>query len=148
MASNQLHDTKRQKGAAFVDVALILSVFIFVFMGIVDFAQIMHTQQSLVERARNAARVGAVAGLSNDAIRNLIMYQTTSATGGTGAFGLTASNISIDRLNAGTAEQRLVVKIQNLDYKSFSPLINRVFKNMPVTVVLSSESANDIAAGN
>src|SRR6266702_405360 len=50
---------KKQSGQAMVESALILLVFLVVFLGIVDFGQFFYFHQSLADRARAGARYGS-----------------------------------------------------------------------------------------
>src|SRR5690348_7217617 len=70
--------------------------------------------QTLTDRARNAARWGAVNTFDATSIQNLVRYGATApAAGQTASFGLAPSNVTVTRPTAsiGTPEDRVVVTI-------------------------------------
>jgi hypothetical protein len=116
-------------------------VFLATLIGIFDLAQILFIHQSLVERARMAARWGAVNAYDQTAIQNLVRYgQTTAPDDPSQTFlGLTAAMVAVSNPNAGTSEARVVVQIQNYPYRFFSPYIAGAFTGRPATASIPSE---------
>ena len=49
-----------ERGQSFVETGLVLLIFLMLLIGIIDFGQVLYFHQSLVERARAAARYGAI----------------------------------------------------------------------------------------
>ena len=93
---------------------LTLVVFLALFFGVFDVGEMLFVHQTLTDRARNAARWGAVNAYDATSITNLVLYgATTPATGQTPAFGLTASNITVSRpaASVGQPEDRVVVTV-------------------------------------
>ncbi|NJC73591.1 pilus assembly protein [Planosporangium thailandense] len=58
--------TRRDEGAAAVEMALVLPLLLFVLFGVIDFGRMLNTQLTLTEAAREGARAAAL-GQSADA---------------------------------------------------------------------------------
>jgi Flp pilus assembly protein TadG len=123
--------TKTQKGSAMVESAFIFTVVACLLLGIFDVGQMLFRHQALVQRARSAARWGAISSYNNTtAIQNKILYnQTTALTdqngeAAAGYFGLTASNVTVQRLGtSGTDNDRLSIRITSPPFHLFSPFV-------------------------
>jgi len=131
---------KRNKGAAMLETALIFLVFTAMLIGAFDFAQFLFIHQALVERARYAARWGALSDTNNlTAVANMIMYKqaTTPPDGTPGYFGLTTDVVHVTRPNVGENDC-LVVLISNYSYTMFSPYVAGSYNgpNIEVSVPL------------
>jgi hypothetical protein len=133
---------RRRRGSTLVESALILTVFISMCIGIMDFAQFLYVQQSLVERARQAARLAIVNDYTTTQVVNQILYDSPTVPSGPppGRFGLTAANVTAAYAGAGTAEQRLVISIRNLRYSILSPFIAGTAKNLPIILSIPTEA--------
>lgn len=81
----RMKSRKAQSGQAMLESALVLVMFLVVLIGIVDMGQFLYFHQSLTERARAAARYGAV----------------------------------------GTDDARIVVTINNYQYRFLSPYMSK-----------------------
>ena len=93
---------------------LTLVVFLALFFGVFDVGEMVFVHQTLTDRARNAARWGAVNTFDATSITNLVLYgATTPASGQTPSFGLTASNITVSRpaASVGQPEDRVIVTV-------------------------------------
>src|ERR1700688_3256521 len=102
----QLRGTKSRRskssGSVIVETALIFLVFACLLLGAFDFGQFLFVHQALVERARYAARWGAITDPTDSvSITNMLLYN--SATGsGTGYFNLTSANVFVTNPGVGT----------------------------------------------
>ena len=109
-----MHSCKRsrQKGATALETVLTLIVFLALFFGIFDVGTMLFVHQTLTDRARNAARWGAVNTYDPTSIQNLVLYGTTTA-GQTASFGLSAANVTVSRPAAtiGQPEDRIIVTV-------------------------------------
>ena len=116
---------RSSKGAEMVEMSLIGVLFFVLLIGIVDFGQFLFVQQSMVERARSAARWGAVNDPTNvTGIQNMVLYSQPTAPGNTKAsFGLSASMVNVSTADMGTDNYRLVVKISGYSLTTFSPYL-------------------------
>ena len=57
-----------------VETSLVLLTFLMLLIGIIDFGQVLYFHQSLVERARAAARYGAINPTDTTGIQNVAVY--------------------------------------------------------------------------
>ena len=69
---------RRQRGSVLVESSLTLLAFVSLFVATLDLAQILYIHQSLVERARVAARTAAVNCCNVDSVRNTILYGSSA----------------------------------------------------------------------
>lgn len=125
------------KGSVIVETALIFLVFAIMLLGAFDFGQFLFIHQSLVERARYAARWGAINDPTDSAsITNMVLYnQTTSPNQSTGSyFNLTAENVSVTNPGSGTDEYRLTLIISGYSYTVLSPYIAGRYTGPRITV--------------
>jgi hypothetical protein len=124
------------RGSVMVEISLIGIAFFVLLIGILDFGQFLFLQQAIVERARAAARWGAVTDPTNStAIQNMVLYlQSTAPPGGTASFGLTASMVSVSTADAGTDNYRLVLQISGYSYTVLSPYLAGSYKGAPIRV--------------
>ena len=141
---------KRERGSVFVETALVFTTLAFMLIGTFDFGQFLFIHQALVERARNAARWGAVNDPTNQtAIQNMVMYNQPTAPGGQGGggngwgdqnsnapgyFGLTSDMVQVTTPGSGTNDYRLVVMIINFPYTVLSPYIGGTYMGPNITV--------------
>lgn len=128
---------KATKGSVLVELSLVALMFLVIVLAIMDFGQFLFLQQCVVERARYAARWGAVSDPTNStAITNMVLYlQSTAPTDGTKpSFGLTASNINVSTADAGTDNYRVVVQISGYSLKMLSPYLAGSYVGAPITI--------------
>ena len=112
----------------FVEAAFALTTIVSLLVGIFDVGQFLFVHQALVERARSAARWGAVNSPKDPGpVRNWVLYGSSSVPenggGAAGYFGLTAGMVQVTTPGAGTEQARLVVLISNFPYRVHSPFI-------------------------
>ena len=96
-----------------VEAAIVFVAFSMMLLGIFDFGQFLFVHQALVERARYAARWGAINDPTDStSITNMILYyQSSTPPSGTPTyFNLNSSNISITTPDSGTNNYRLNVQ--------------------------------------
>ena len=128
---------QRSSGNVLVESALIFFVFAALLIGAFDFAQFLFIHQALVERARSAARWGAIqAPADTDSITNMVLYnQAAAPPDGTPAyFNLQRSNVVVTNPGSGTDYYRLNVQITGYTYTVLSPYIAGTYTGPPVTV--------------
>jgi Flp pilus assembly protein TadG len=103
-----------QKGGTILEMVLTLVVFLSMFIGVFDIGEMFFVHQTLTDRARNAARWGAVNVFDATSIQNLVLYGATApANGQTPFFGLTTANVTVTRpaASVGLPEDRVVVTV-------------------------------------
>jgi len=138
-----------QRGQSVVETALILPVFMFLLIGVLDVGQVLFVHQTLAERARNAVRFGVVRNYDSEAIRNIFLYNqpTVPPRPGIlpgqpvpGIFGLTPDMVQVTRYDANTHEDRVVVTVSNYPFQFYTPLIASVARGKPITMSLPFET--------
>jgi Flp pilus assembly protein TadG len=125
-----------------VETSLILIVFLMMLIGTIDFGQVLYFHQSLVERARAAARYGAIHPTDTTGIQNMAVYNVASTAGSPTAVlpAMTTGMVSVQNLNANTPEARIMVTISGYPINFISPYIAQQFNNRPVIVCLTAEN--------
>ena len=76
------HKRHRQKGGSMLESVLTLVVFLALFFGVFDVGEMLFVHQTLTDRARNAARWGAVNTYDATSITNLVLYNATTPAEG------------------------------------------------------------------
>ena len=149
---NRQPSKKRERGSVFVETAFIFTTFAFMLIGAFDFGQFLFIHQALVERARTAARWGAVSDPTNHtAIQNMVLYDQSSTpvnqqqqinngwgdpppSNPPGYFGLTSDMVQVSDPGSGTNDYRLTVFITNYPYTVLSPYIGGTHIGPNITV--------------
>ena len=128
--------SRKQRGNVLVESALVLIVFLAMLIGIFDFGQMLYLQQSITERVRAALRYGIVNTYDATAIQNYVLYGQPTASGGPTFFSLTASNVSVQRSDAGTTNDRVTITVSNYNSVFLSPFIAGTFTGASITQTL------------
>jgi Flp pilus assembly protein TadG len=136
--------TRRVRGSALVEMALVAALLFVIILGIMDLAQFLFCEQALVERARAAARWGAVTEPTNTtAITNVVLYsQATVPAGATPSLGLTSAMVSVSTPDANTDNYRLVVTLSGYSFQLLSPFISGRYGGAPITVAVPLDQYN------
>jgi len=131
-----------QRGSNLVEAALVLLTFLMLLIGIVDFGQMLYFHQVLVERARTAARYGAVHPTDTTGIQNMAVYNQPAPTGSPAAVigGLTTGMVDVQNPGINSPDARVVVTISGYTINFLSPYITGTFTNRPVVVAVTSET--------
>jgi hypothetical protein len=118
-----------------VEFGLIGVLFFALLIGILDFGQFLFVQQAIVERARSAARWGAVHDPQDaTSIQNMVLYlQPVAPPGKSPSFGLTPSMVSVTTPDTGTDNYRLVIQVSGYSFAALSPYLAKSYKGAPVT---------------
>lgn len=142
-------DRHTRRGFALVESSLVLIVFLAFCIGTLDFGQYLYFHQALAERARAAARYGAVNWTDRTGIRNVALYNDAAGTanGATAILAdLTTAMIDVclpgdatcsDPTN--TTESRITVTISGYQMTTFNFVFPQSFTNKPITASLPSE---------
>jgi len=121
----------------FVEASLVFLAFTVMLIGMFDFGQFLFIHQALVERARFAARWGAIHDPTDSAsITNMVLFKQADAPapGTPSYFHLAASNVSVTSPGTGTDNYYLHVKIAGYSYTVLSPYIAGTYTGPPITV--------------
>jgi Flp pilus assembly protein TadG len=136
-----------ERGQSMVETALVLLVFLMILIGIIDFGQVLYFHQSLVERARAAARYGAIHPTDTTGIQNIAVYNTASYTGAAPPAiigGMTTAMVDVQNPDSNTSAARVVVTISGYPMTFISPYIAKSFNNRPIMVAMSAEGGNEL----
>ena len=135
--SSTLRRRRTSRGATFVEMALIYLVFACMLVGAFDFGQFLFVHQALVERARYAARWGAINDPTDTAsVTNMVRYyQAADPSSGTASyFNLTSGNVIVTNPGSGTDNYRLNIQISGYSFVSLSPYLGGNLTGPPITV--------------
>ena len=111
-----------------IETSLIMLIFVPVLVGIADFGQFLYFHSSLSERARAAARYGAVNTYSNgDTIKKVAVYNDPNAAAGSTPLlpRLTTAMVTATLDDAGTDSARITVTISNFPFSFLSPFMSK-----------------------
>jgi Flp pilus assembly protein TadG len=131
---------RASSGNTIVETALIFLVFFPMLLGAFDFGQFLFIHQALVERARYAARWGAINDATDTAsICNMVLYnQSTTPTAGTASYfhltGCNPGNVVVTNPGSGTDNYYLEVRISGYSYSVLSPYITGSYTGPAITV--------------
>jgi Flp pilus assembly protein TadG len=125
---------RNQRGQSAIEGVLVTIVLIALFLGILDFGQLMFVHQTLTERARAAARYASIHPDDAAAVQNLALHGSTTAPAGatSGFWGLTSSMVDLARVNQGTNDESVVVTISNYRFQFLSLWIAGTARGKPI----------------
>jgi len=131
----KMRQTRKKRGQAMIEAALVCLILVNVLIGTLDIGQVLFIRQTFTARVRAAARYGAVTNADETAIKNMVRYGQATVPDGApaGVFGLTAGMISVEKLDVGASEQRVVVTISGFPYRFYTPWIHGVFTGRNIT---------------
>jgi hypothetical protein len=137
----QVDRRRSRRGSTVVEGVFVLLTFLVLVVGIFDIGQALFLHETLVERARNACRYGAVNWDNTDAIRNIVLYGRPTAPdgGGSGIFGLTSSMVTVARANLDSTEERIVVTISRYPFNLVSPWLAGRYQGRTIVASLPTE---------
>ena len=124
-----------QRGSAFVETALIFVVSSVLVIGILDLAQMLFIHQAVVNQIRVAGRWASVSSYDAGQITNMVLYGKPTTGTGTGLFGMTASNVTVEHdTSDGMYADRIKISATGYSYLLFSGTIaNAVVGGAPST---------------
>ena len=123
-----------RKGTALVEATLTLGLYIAIVFTLFDFGFVLYLHQTLSNSAETAARYGAVNPTDTNGIVNYVLYHQASSSEGTGQFGLTASNVVVNRIGQGTSADRITVTITGFHYPAIWPAGTNTGKDITVSI--------------
>jgi hypothetical protein len=106
-----------------VESALILTAFMGLLFGMASIGQSLFVRQTLGDRARMAARWGALNTYDPAAIRRMVLFGTTDpAPGESPFFGLTASAVDVSNPGCPGPLCRISIEIPEQGIRSVEPM--------------------------
>ena len=133
----------KQRGAALVETALVFTAALSMIVFIINMGQILLTQQFIAERARVGARNAVVNNWDSTAVRNYVVYGSTTAPsgGGAGYMGLTTSEVTFTSVaDSGIGDARYQVTISGVPLTSWIPYMAKSFTAPTVTATAPVQS--------
>lgn len=134
---------RKKRGQAAVESSLVLLILILLVVGVVDFGQLLFFLQTFTERAEAGTRYAVTNTFDATAVTNYVLYNSATAPSGNppGLMGLTASEVAVNRYNAGDRiNDRIEVDITNVPLRFYSLLITGSYAPRPFRFVRSVES--------
>src|SRR6266851_4596326 len=138
--------TKRCRGAAVVETALILTTAISMILFIVDMGRILLWQQFIAERARVGARNAVVNNWDSTAVQNYVVYGSTTAPdsqNGTpaGFLGLLPSQVTLTKVaDSGIGDGRYQVQVSGVPIVTWIPYMSGQYTLPAVTATMPVQS--------
>jgi hypothetical protein len=110
-------------GQSLVESALILTAFMGLLLGMIDIGQLLFVRQTLADRARMAARWGALNSYDPAAIRRLVLFGTAEQAPGQSAFfGLKPDAVDVSNPGCPGPACRILVAIPQHGIQSVEPM--------------------------
>jgi Flp pilus assembly protein TadG len=139
--SNMRHSNQLRRGQALVECSLIMILLLGLLIGTVDFGQVMYFHQGLAMRARIGAQWAAVNTFDSAKIANMVVYGVDTPTNSNRPLisGLSTANVAASLSNANTTNSLVEVRIQNYQFRFFSPWIASAHTSRPIVARMSHE---------
>jgi len=128
-----------RRGSTVVESALVLTIALMTFIGLIDIGSVMFRLQGLSERARAGARYGVVNIYNADIIRNVVVYGNAAGSGSP-LLGLTPELVVVTNQDLGDEQRRIQVLIPSYPFRFFTPFLAGSKTLPPVEVSLTTES--------
>ena len=130
----------KRRGVTLVESVLVLFLFIFVLIGILDMGTILFTYQGLVHRVQAGARYGIVNTYDETKIKNVVAYGDPD--GGTNPFfEITSDLISVEVDDLDNQISRVQVVIDDYPMHLFTPFVSGAFELPKIEATFTTESA-------
>jgi hypothetical protein len=114
---------RRQLGQSLIESALILTAFMGLIVGMAGTGQLLFVRQTLADRARMAARWGAMNKYDPAAIRRMVLFGTAdTAPGQTAFFGLPPAAVEVSNPGCPGAACRVSVVIPEHGIRCIEPI--------------------------
>jgi len=115
----------KRRGQSLVESALILTAFMGLLLGMIGIGQLLFVQQTLADRARMAARWGALNSYDPAAIRRMVLFGTAEPASGQSAFfGLKPDAVDVSNPGCPGAGCRVSVAIPEHGIRSVEPMVS------------------------
>jgi hypothetical protein len=139
---------KRQRGAVFVETALILVTNLSMILFILDMGRILLTEQFIAERARVGVRSAVVNNWSATQVANFVVYGSASSSSNNGGnsqnsapqpgfLGLLPSQVTLTTYaDSGIGDARYQVTVQGVPLATFVPFIAGQYHAPSITATM------------
>lgn len=146
-----LSSRRNLRGQTLVEFALAITVILVLLFGVIDLSMAFHFHQKIVYQVNEAARFGSIYGSFSGPqltlIRNIVRCGTpVSSCTNYNIPGIDAATITINRVELperGLSETEpspiptrthVVVRVQNYQYRFFTPFVSRLFTTPEIRV--------------
>jgi hypothetical protein len=131
---------KRERGSVIVEATLTLLLFLTMVFSLFDFGFSLFLHQTFVSQARMGARYGAINPGDMTAVKNMVLYNSTSGSGN-GVMGLSPSAVAVTRAGtAGGPDDRITVVISGYTFTFLTPGWSGQKTGKPITVSIPVEN--------
>ncbi len=114
---------RERKGQSLIESALILTAFMGLIIGMAGTGQLLFVRQTLADRARMAARWGAMNSYDPAAIRRMVLFGTADTAPGQPAFfGLAPAAVEVSNPGCPGPACRISVAIPEHGIRSVEPV--------------------------
>jgi hypothetical protein len=114
---------RQQTGQSLIESALVLTAFMGLLLGMLGVGQLLFARQALADRARMAARWGALDKYDPDAIRRVVLFGTAEPAPGQSPFyGLMPSAVEVSNPGCPGPACRVSVAIPEHGIRSVEPM--------------------------
>jgi len=114
---------RKQAGQSLIESALILTAFMGLIVGMAGIGQLLFVRETLADRARMAARWGALNSYDPAAIRSMVLFGTADAAPGqTAFFGLAPAAVEVSNPGCPGPACRVSVTIPEHGIRSVEPV--------------------------
>jgi len=116
---------RKQAGQSLIESALVMAAFMGLLVGMATIGESLFVKQTLADRARLAARWGALNRYDSAAIRKVVLFGTAQpAAGDTAFFGLTPSAVDVSNPGCPGPACRVSVAIPEQGIRCVEPIQN------------------------
>jgi Flp pilus assembly protein TadG len=122
-----------RKGTAIVEAALTLGLYLTILFTLFDYGYVLYLHQTLSNSAETAARYGALNPTDTNGIVNYVLYHQVTGSG-TGQFGLTSSNVTVNRSGQGTSADRITITITGFKFPAIWPAATNTGKDITASL--------------
>ncbi len=134
-----LPSLRKRRGTTLVETALVLTIALTTFIGLIDIGTVIFRLQGLVERARTGARYGVVNTFNAASISNVVVYGNSGGTGSP-LLGLLPQYVTVTNVDIGDGLAKIQVVIEGYPVRFFTPLIAGATTLPRIEVSLTTES--------
>jgi len=120
---------RREDGAAMVEMAIVLPIFLLLVWGVIDFGRLLFTANSMATAVREGARQAAVMA-DPVASQAVVKARVEAAFTSFGSPALTDAEISVD---VALVPGSVIVKVTNYPWPTITPLASLLGANINIT---------------
>lgn len=142
MKTGRKLNSRGRRGAAMLETAILLPLFLIFWFGVIDWGITFFVQQHIAHRASAAARWAVVNDFDEAKVRNVFLYGNPNASGtGSVWFSLHAPKVEVAKFGTGAAhDERVRITVSEYQWFHFTPFFSGTFFGRPLTFSIPCES--------